>query len=99
MNVLLQGFSGLLSSRKGTFSLLIFMVASAALFFGKLPGAYYAAVIATVSGIYNYCQHKCDIAGTSSNPSSTATIENAATELINNVRGSITTPPVNGDVA
>lgn len=43
-------------------SLLILACASVALFIGKLDGTSYAAVIATVATIYNFTQHRVDIA-------------------------------------
>ncbi len=87
MNIILQGISGLLQSRKGTFSLIILTVATTLCVLGKLPGAYYAGVIATIASIYNYTQHRCDIAGVEANPSADTTVS------ITNVRNSIVGSP------
>jgi len=54
------GLLELFKSKKATMSLIILAAASTALFMGKLDGTSYAAVIATVATIYNFCQHAID---------------------------------------
>ncbi len=61
MNIL-SGINGLLQSRKATLSLLILVCSTVALFMGKLDGPSYAGVIGTVAVIYNFCQHRVDVA-------------------------------------
>lgn len=56
------GIRGLLESRKATLCLIILLLSSVGLFVGKLDGVSYAAVVSTVAIIYNFCQHKVDIA-------------------------------------
>jgi len=60
------GLIGLFQSRKATLSLIILSCATVALFIGKLDGGSYAAVIGTVAAIYNFCQHRVDIASQTS---------------------------------
>jgi hypothetical protein len=62
MNVILHGVKKLLISSKGTLSLIIFSIATVALFRGALPGAYYAAIVGSISTIFCYTQHRTDIA-------------------------------------
>jgi wobble nucleotide-excising tRNase len=62
MKALLHGVKKLLVSSKGTLSLIILSIATIALFYGKLPGAYYAAVVGSISTIFCYTQHRTDIA-------------------------------------
>jgi len=54
------GLFELFKSKKATMSLIILACATTALFKGKLDGTSYAAVIATVATIYNFCQHAID---------------------------------------
>ncbi len=56
------GFVELLKSKKATMSLIILACATAALFTKHLDGASYAAVIATIATIYNFTQHRIDLA-------------------------------------
>lgn len=56
------GLVELLKSKKATLSLIIIACATTALFTKHLDGTSYAAVIATVATIYNFCQHRVDIA-------------------------------------
>ena len=43
-----NGLTGIYYSRKATFCMIIFIVASIALFVGKLQGAYYSMVVASI---------------------------------------------------
>ena len=63
------GLIGLLQSRKATFCLLILLVSSIGLLMGRIDGPSYAAVVGTLAVIYNYCQHRIDMATTNSNAS------------------------------
>jgi len=57
-----KGIKGLLASKKGTLSLIILACSTVGLMLGKLDGTSYAAIVATVSAIYQYTCHKTDIA-------------------------------------
>lgn len=54
------GLIELFKSKKATMSLIILACATTALFTKHLDGMSYAAVIATVATIYNFCQHAID---------------------------------------
>lgn len=57
------GMQRLLESKKGTLSLVVLGCSTWAVMTGKIDGTAYAAIIATVSVIYNYVVHKIDLAG------------------------------------
>ena len=57
---MISGFKKLLDSSKGTLSLLVVVVSSAALLLGKLDSTHWSAVCATVLGIYSYARVKSD---------------------------------------
>lgn len=58
----LIALKGLLTSKKALLCLLIFVVSAIALFVKRLDGPSFAAIVSTVAIIYNYCQHKIDLA-------------------------------------
>ena len=57
-----KGLQGLMESKKGTLSLLVLLCATAAVLMKKIDGVSYAAIISTISVIYNYVAHKVDVA-------------------------------------
>lgn len=59
---LYSGITGLVKSKKGTFSLLIFLASLVAVFMSKIDGASFAAIVSAVTVIYNYTTHKTDVA-------------------------------------
>ena len=56
------GFVGLLESRKATLCLLILAISSVALFTKHLDSVSFAAVVSSIVLIYNFVQHRVDIA-------------------------------------
>lgn len=58
---ILNGITGLLSSRKGTLSVLITLMVGGLSLAGKVDGTSVAAIIGTVATIYCYTAHKVDI--------------------------------------
>lgn len=59
---MLDGIKGLMKSRKGVLSLLIFFGSLIALFLSKLDSLAFAGIVSTIAVIYNYAQSKTDIA-------------------------------------
>lgn len=62
MRKIAWGIVGLLSSRKGALCLLILATSTVGLLLSKLDGVSYAAIVATISTIYQFVQHRTDIA-------------------------------------
>jgi peroxiredoxin family protein len=56
------GIIELLSSKKGTLSLLVLACSTTALLLGKLDSSSYAAIITIVASIYHYTTNKIDLA-------------------------------------
>lgn len=56
-----MGITKLLQSKKGTLTLLVLCSCSVAVLMGKIDGTSYAAVVATLASIYNFCQHRVDV--------------------------------------
>jgi hypothetical protein len=56
------GLLGLLVSRKGSLSLLIFGCSFVAIMTNHLDGPSFAAITSTVAAIYHWTQHKLDLA-------------------------------------
>jgi len=65
---LFKGLLGLLMSKKAMLCLIILAVSGVALFMGKLEGMYFSAIVATISTIYCWTTHKCDIASLNKQP-------------------------------
>ena len=57
---ILNGLKGLLTSRKGTLSLIIFVGSLVALFMSKMDGVSFAAVMGTVQLIFCWSHSKTD---------------------------------------
>lgn len=58
-----KGMQGLLESKKGTLCLIILGLSTWALMTKHLEGAYFAAIIGSLAAIYNFVQHRLDMAG------------------------------------
>lgn len=60
MNQILNGIKGLLQSRKGTLSLIIFIGSLVALFMSKLDGVSFAAIVGIVQALFCWAHSKTD---------------------------------------
>jgi len=55
------GIRGLLGSKKGSFALLVLLVCTVAVFFGKVNGSEFVAALTVISGIYSAASAAVDI--------------------------------------
>jgi hypothetical protein len=62
------GLVELLKSKKATLSLIIIACSTTAMLTGHMEGGAFAATMSTVAVIYNFCQHKFDIANLQNTP-------------------------------
>jgi len=94
---ILNGIKGLLSSKKGTLSLIVLAVSAILAAVGKLDGTAWAASMTVVSGVYCFTQSRIDGAYAANQVSATTTVVTnnvAPGQAVVTPNPPVVTPPV-----